>query len=241
MRPTICVMLKAPRPGEVKTRLGREIGQEESCRAYRQLAEHQLDQIAPGWPIEIHYAPAEALVEMQSWLGLGYTYIAQCEGDLGDRLRAAMLGAFDRGAAGVLIIGGDCPYITGKILEETTRHLLSHDVVIGPAEDGGYYLLATQSAQPRLFEKIDWSTERVFGQTMNWLRRLNLSSAILPTLSDVDDLACWKKAQAVVKSPHRPIEPVHAPRIESEPEKYLEKRPMRKRPGKAASPLKAPG
>ena len=202
MLPTICIMLKAPRPGEVKTRLGREIGLQEACQAYRRLAEHQLAHIAPEWPVEIHYAPAGALKDMQSWLGDNYTYVAQCEGDLGDRLRCAMRGAFERGASGVMVLGGDCPHVGEEILNETAKQLKSHDVVIGPAEDGGYYLLAMNAAEPRLFDKIDWSTERVFKQTMNWIRKLNLSCAILPTFSDVDDLACWTRAQATLIAGH---------------------------------------
>ena len=202
MLPTICVMLKAPRPGEVKTRLGREIGQEEACQAYRRLAEHQLAHIDAEWPVELHFAPAKALAEMQSWLGFDYTYVAQCEGDLGDRLRHAMLGAFAREASGVLIIGGDCPYISSEILNETAKQLETHDAVVGPAEDGGYYLLAMKCAHPLLFERIDWSTEKVFGQTMAWMRKLDLSCAILPTFSDVDDLACWTKAQTALIAGH---------------------------------------
>jgi rSAM/selenodomain-associated transferase 1 len=202
MLPTICVMLKAPRAGEVKTRLGREIGQEEACQAYRRLAEHQLAHIGAEWPVEIHYAPAGGLDEMRAWLGFGYTYVAQCEGDLGDRLRCAMLGAFERKAAGVIVIGGDCPYVRNEILNETAQRLETHDAVIGPAEDGGYYLLAMNRAEPRLFEKIDWSTEKVFGQTMDWMRKLPLSCAVLPTFSDVDDLACWRKAQPALIAGH---------------------------------------
>jgi rSAM/selenodomain-associated transferase 1 len=198
--PTICLMLKAPRPAQVKTRLACQIGIDEACDVYRRLVRHQLAQIPAGWPVEIHYAPEEARDEMRAWLGARYVYIHQPEGDFGHRLKEAMNGAFARGAQGVLLLGGDCPYVTAELLHEAAEKLREHDVVLGPAEDGGYYLLATKSARPSLFQQIDWSTERVFGQTTERVGEAQLTLACLATFSDVDDLESWKKAQSDVAS-----------------------------------------
>jgi rSAM/selenodomain-associated transferase 1 len=203
MLPTICLMLKAPRPGTVKTRLAKDIGDEAACGVFRQLVEHQLAQISAEWPVEIHYAPREARPEMEAWLGNRYVYLPQPEGHLGNRLHHAMEGAFARGAQGVILLGGDCPEVTGAVLRETAAKLAEYEVVIGPATDGGYYLMAIRQSQPRLLEDIDWSTEKVFGQTMERVRELGLSSIALAPFSDVDDLSSWNQATAAGFCPIR--------------------------------------
>jgi rSAM/selenodomain-associated transferase 1 len=188
-------MLKAPQAGSVKTRLASDLGPEKACAVYRSLVEHQW-RLLSGLSCEIHYAPADSLVQMQGWLGAEPRYVAQGEGDLGDRLESAMMTAFQRGAHQVVLIGGDCPDVTGSLIEEAGRLLQSHDVVIGPAADGGYYLLGMNAPEKGLFKCIDWSTERVFSQTMTCVIELGLSCAHLPVLSDVDDLASFDDARA---------------------------------------------
>ena len=111
-----CLMLKAPRPGYVKTRLARETGNEGAARIYRRLVEYQMGCLPANWRIEVHFAPADAETEMRSWLGAGARYEPQSTGDLGDRMRGAMFSAFGRGAAAVIFLGGDCPYADGEIL-----------------------------------------------------------------------------------------------------------------------------
>jgi rSAM/selenodomain-associated transferase 1 len=196
MRMTICFMLKAPRSGEVKTRLGREIGFDEAERIYRRLVENQLEHLS-GEELEVHYAPAEALDQMREWLGPSRCYVAQSAGGLGERLTHAMRAAFEQGAEAVLFLGGDCPDVTREIIDETEALLAIHDVVIGPAADGGYYLLAVKSCQPGLFQEIDWSTERVFRQTMTRIQELGLKSHTLPTFTDVDDLSSLNLARTL--------------------------------------------
>jgi rSAM/selenodomain-associated transferase 1 len=194
-RLVVCLMLKAPRAGTVKTRLALDLGPEKACEVYRGLVDHQWGQLS-GRSCEIHYAPADALPVMRAWLGPAACYFPQPEGDLGDRLCSAMLGAFARGAARVIFLGGDCPDVTGCIIGEAERLLQSHAAVIGPAEDGGYYLLGVNAPDARLFDCIDWSTEKVFSQTMARVRELGLSCGQLPRLADVDDLASLQAAQA---------------------------------------------
>ena len=195
MKTTICLMLKVPRPGEVKTRLGKEIGFEEADRIYRKLVENQLAQLV-GQELEIHYTPSDEGGHMQRWLGPAHQYLPQPEGDLGERLKYAMRGAFARGAEAVLFLGGDCPDVTQDTITEAQSQLAHRDVVIGPAEDGGYYLLGLKSDHLRLFDEIDWSTDRVFAQTTSRLQELHLTYATLPRCEDVDDLASLTRARA---------------------------------------------
>lgn len=193
--PTLCLILKAPRPGFVKTRLAREVGIERATRIYRRLVEIQMDHLPPSWQLEVHYAPGDAEQEMVAWLGERPSYAAQADGDLGVRLIAATQSAFSRGASAVVLLGGDCPGVSAKLLETVREQLRSHDLVIGPAEDGGYYLLAIKTVQPFLFEGIAWSTPHVFTQTMERASRHALRASILEVLTDVDDLNSWGKVR----------------------------------------------
>ena len=192
---TVCLMLKAPEAGQVKTRLGKEIGMAAACNIYRRLAEHQLAQLPTWCHLEIHYSPATAGEQMKAWLGKDLTYFAQTDGNLGDRLRLAARDVFEREARAVLFLGGDCPDVTTPVLEKATAQLESHDVVLGPATDGGYYLIAMKRGYPRLFDQIDWSTDRVLAQTKERIEELGLRSSLLTPHSDVDDLASLRLAQ----------------------------------------------
>jgi rSAM/selenodomain-associated transferase 1 len=188
-------MLKVPKPGEVKTRLGKETGMNEACNIYQKLAEHQLGEIPYRFRLEIHYAPAAESAQMKAWLGKDRTYVAQAEGNLGDRLTVAAQDVFDRKAEALVFLGGDCPDVTAHLLEEVAAQLAHHDVILGPATDGGYYLIAMTRHHPRLFESVDWSTDRVLGQTKDRIQELGLRMFLLPWLSDVDDLATLRHAR----------------------------------------------
>src|SRR5215213_594223 len=127
MPPTLALMLKAPVPGEVKTRLGREIGFEKAAQVYRLLVEHQLRQLPAHWPRHVYYAPATALETMRTWLGDSLSYHAQSGGDLGARLTAAMHRHFGESNAPLCFIAGDCPYLGSEHFETVARRLESHD------------------------------------------------------------------------------------------------------------------
>ncbi len=187
--PVVVVMLKAPRVGAVKTRLGAQIGLEAATAIYRVLVEHQLKSIPRGWRTEIHFSPADAGAEMQTWLGAAPAYFPQCEGDLGCRLTGAVAGAFERGARSVIVVGGDCPALDEACLRQAGMKLQTVDAVIGPALDGGYYLIALRRTAPRLFEEIPWSTENVLATSLARVEEAGLRHALLETKEDVDDLA----------------------------------------------------
>lgn len=196
-RNVACLMLKAPRPGLVKTRLAREVGEPEATRIYRRLVELQISRLGAGWHIEVHHAPSDAETEMRSWLGDGHRYEPQAEGDLGDRMRAAMLGAFGRGASRVVFLGGDCPYVDEDVLRVAIEALDAAEVALGPASDGGYYLLGMKWPLPALFEGIHWGTPIVLRQTMERITREGLRATLLRELEDVDDMPSWERASVL--------------------------------------------
>ena len=109
-----------------------------------------------------------------------------------------MFNAFDAAItpeSPVLMVGGDCPVITASLLEKAARALTTHDAVIIPVEDGGYVSLGLKSADRQLFQQVDWSTDRVFEQTVNRLNQLDLDWHRMPTLWDIDtfeDYARWR-------------------------------------------------
>lgn len=200
--PTVIVLLKAPRPGRVKTRLAATLGDALALAVYRQLAERQVRALPRDWPAVICFAPPGAAAEMTAWLAPlappATVFRAQATGDLGARLAAAGAAAFAGGATAVLLIGGDCPALDEPLLRTAAETLLQPgtDAVLGPAVDGGYVLLGLRAPAPGIFSGIDWSTARVLDQTRARLAAAGLRRRELPVLADLDDETDWRRAVA---------------------------------------------
>jgi uncharacterized protein len=193
MLKTVCLFLKAPRLGEVKSRLARGIGAVCAAAVYRALVEHQAAEIPVDWRVTVYFAPSNAGEEMKVWLAPqlrgGTRFVPQCEGDLGQRLLAAVRGEFDRGSERVYLIGGDCPGLSRDYFYESDRALSENDIVLGPAIDGGYVLLGIKGPHEALFKGIAWSTPAVLDQTLAAARGQTLSVGLLRPLVDIDDAA----------------------------------------------------
>lgn len=173
----------------MKTRLAAEIGADAALRVYRRLAEHAVVEArAAGGDValRIHFTPADAGEAVRAWLGDGATYLPQVDADLGGRMRYAFEAAFAEGHRRVVIIGSDLPGLTAELLRAAFDHLHHHPAVLGPANDGGYYLLGLREMMSELFHNIPWSTGEVFDRTMTKLRALGITPALLPALGDVD-------------------------------------------------------
>jgi hypothetical protein len=174
----------------VKTRLAAAIGPEAAADLYRALVEHVLETTTPEpgqYERLVFFDPPEALDEMRAWLP-GVRLLAQSGGGLGARMADAFARAFARGARRVAIVGTDVPGVSRATANEALSALDAADVVIGPAEDGGYYLLALREPQPGLFAGIEWSTPGVRGQTLERAAAAGLSVRELGRLRDVDTL-----------------------------------------------------
>jgi rSAM/selenodomain-associated transferase 1 len=135
--------------------------------------------------VEIHFAGGNQQL-MQAWLGADVIYHQQGEGDLGERMASAFERSFAAGMTGVVIIGTDCPDLDTQIMAEAFKFLETQDVVLGPAQDGGYYLIGLRRLIPELFVGINWGTSQVRQQTVEIADNLGLAIASLPILHDID-------------------------------------------------------
>ncbi len=182
--PRLIVFVKAPRPGFVKTRIAATLGADAACRIYSGLVATLLATLAPLPKVELRFTPDEALDEIQPWLRPGWSASPQGPGDLGNRMHRAFV---DAGGSAILI-GSDCPYIQQAHLSQAAEHLATHDVVLGPAEDGGYWLIGLNRPCPALFEGIDWGSSTVLAATLKEAALQDYRVQLLPTLRDVDTL-----------------------------------------------------
>jgi len=192
------VFVRAPELGRVKTRLAAALGDPGALRVYRRLAEHTLrEACALGGEVRIHFTPTERENDVRAWLGTAPVYLAQAEGDLGTRMEAAFRAAFADGADRVVIIGSDLPALSTALLRRAFAALETHAAVLGPARDGGYYLLGMTALVPGVFREILWSTDAVLPLTLDRLRAAGVEPALLDTLSDVDEVedlpAGWRE------------------------------------------------
>lgn len=205
MSEPLIVFLKAPRVGEVKTRLAADIGAQAATEAYRRLVQTVLRKIENLKHVELRFTPADAEREIRPWLNPGWRAAPQCEGDLGKRLHNAFENAFAGGAERVVIIGSDCPYLTAGDICTAWEKLRTFDLVLGPAGDGGYWLIGLRAPQPKLFEDIPWSSDEVLGQTLARAKALGLTIHLLRILGDVDTGEDWRefKSAAIRGSPKR--------------------------------------
>ena len=188
----LIVFVKAPRPGAVKTRLAKAIGASAAHAAYRQLVETLLNQLQGLGGVEVCFSPDDAASEVQHWLKEGWSAGPQGDGDLGQRLQSAFQRAFQAGAKHVAIIGSDCPAVKVEDIREAWGGLQTHDVVLGPATDGGYWLIGLRQPQPALFRDVHWSTEDVFAETIQRVQHAGLSVQLLRELADVDTEREWR-------------------------------------------------
>ena len=187
----LIVFVKAPRPGAVKTRLAKTIGAPAAGAAYRQLVETLLNQLQGLGGVEVCFSPDDAASEVQHWLDEGWRSSPQGDGDLGQRLQSAFQRAFHAGAKRVAIIGSDCPTVGIEDIRQAWSGLQTHDVVLGPATDGGYWLIGLRQRQPTLFRAVHWSTEDVFAETIQRVQHAGLSVQLLRELADVDTDREW--------------------------------------------------
>lgn len=208
-RHRLIVFTRYPQPGKAKTRLIPALGPAGAAALQRQMTEHTLQQVQQllklsPLSVEIWFAAtakvgvsaAEADRHlMQNWLGDHWVYQSQAPGDLGTRMSHAFQMAFTDGMERVVTIGTDCPELDAHQLRRAFQALQTDDLVLGPAADGGYYLIGLRRFIPELFTGIAWSTVAVLQQTVAIAERLNLSIAYLDTLTDIDrpeDLSVWQ-------------------------------------------------
>jgi len=184
----LIILTKYPEPGRAKTRLIPALGAIGAANLHRALAHHTIATLHAFNP-EVRYTGGNVAL-MRDWLSnlnLGdLNYVEQGNGDLGDRMAQGFVEAFRQGFTRIVMIGTDCPAIDADLIKKAFSELSSFDLVLGPASDGGYYLIGLQVMIPELFKSITWSTDSVLQNTLAIADRLSLTYSLLPTLSDID-------------------------------------------------------
>jgi hypothetical protein len=203
-RRVLAIFAKQPLPGQVKTRLAKQIGEVAAARLYAKFVETILavtESVADQRIIA--YSPDTE--SARRWFEAsvstaGDTLWVQPAGDLGARLTACAEFALSEPEHSLVIIGTDSPTLSTETIAEAFRRLEHNDVVLGPARDGGYYLIGLRSACPRLFAGIDWGTDRVLVQTISRVEEQRLSLHLLPLFYDVDTLEDLKHLESELQA-----------------------------------------
>jgi len=189
----------------VKSRLAAALGAEAAAEVYRVIAEEVLRRTAPRrdeYDRVIVFDPPSAGAAIGDWLGLTGALLAQSTGDIGARMERAFDELFRRGARRVALVGTDVPALSYEDVRDALETLDEHDVALGPATDGGYYLIALKGPEPELFGGMRWSSPDVLTGTLERAARRGLSVRILRTIGDIDtveDLAAeWERVRPLL-------------------------------------------
>ncbi|MCC3414735.1 MULTISPECIES: TIGR04282 family arsenosugar biosynthesis glycosyltransferase [unclassified Microcoleus] len=186
----LIVFTRYPEAGKAKTRLIPVLGKTGAANLHRLMAQKAIAralslQNSRRLSVEIHHTGGNQQ-QMQDWLGTDIIYQNQIDGDLGAKMTAAFQKSFNSGVDKAAIIGTDCPDLKAEIMAQAFDKLSQHDLVLGPATDGGYYLIGLRRSIPELFSGIKWGTSEVFSSTQAIAQNLDLNIAYLPTLADID-------------------------------------------------------
>lgn len=196
----LAVFCRAPVIGQCKTRLIDLLGEAGACQAHIDLAEATLTRTVDVRATRTLWTTAHHPLTT-AWAGQFNCALALQQGaDLGVRMSDALATSLAQGAERACLIGVDCPPIDTDYVHKAFAALAGADVVIGPAEDGGYGLIGLRRPQPALFQGIAWGTQSVLTQTLARAAQLKLQVAQLPAIWDVDDATDWQRYQAFVRS-----------------------------------------
>jgi hypothetical protein len=200
IRNHLVVFTRYPEPGKSKTRLIPALGPEGAADLHRQMCEHTLSwagKMQSGSEVSVEfYIDGEGQDRFRKWLGDDVLYRPQGKGTLGARMNRAFQDSFRAGMAKVVIIGTDCPGLSEGMVHKAFLALEENDLVLGPANDGGYYLIGLRRPAKELFKGIPWGTEKVLAQTLGVAQSLALKTFLLDPMGDVDrpeDLWLWEK------------------------------------------------
>lgn len=182
----LLIFIRNPELGKVKTRLAATIGDQNALLVYEELLRYTHEITVPLHVQKVVYV-ADSIAESNRWPEPGFQKKLQAEGDLGKKMQTAFQNAFAEGAEMAILIGSDCYELTTELLEEAFNQLETHDAVIGPAADGGYYLIGFSRPNYTVFQNKTWSTASVFQETISDLETHNFSYFTLPVLNDVDE------------------------------------------------------
>lgn len=188
----LVLFAKSPQLGKVKTRLSAEMGNDKALAIYEKLLDLNCDlcsNLAVHKFIFWDQLPESRLDHLKQ----DFEFSLQKGSDLGEKMKNAFQFLLQSGFEKVVLIGTDCPYLSVEGLKNALKKLKEQEVVLGPAEDGGYYLIGLTALHPELFDNIAWSTPAVLKQTLKKINAKGMSFSLLPTLSDIDTAKDYKK------------------------------------------------
>jgi rSAM/selenodomain-associated transferase 1 len=189
----LIIFIKNPIKGQVKTRLGRAIGDDEALRIYLELCKATEVAVFDFSGMKYLFYSDE-IIQDDDWNSIHYMKRKQVGNNLGERMSQAFESTFKLHDQ-IILIGSDCPYLKNDHLLAALTALRNVDCVIGPAKDGGYYLLGLRTMIPELFIDKNWSSQTVLAETLNTLNALDHSYQLIETLEDIDTIADWKRYQ----------------------------------------------
>ena len=203
----LMLFTRYPEPGTTKTRLIPHLGSRGAADVQRRMTEHVMAQAWPlmasrGLVLEVRFEGGSPRL-MEDWLGDAVTFVRQGEGDIGRRMARAFQEAMDQGSTSMVVIGADIPDITTALLNQAFETLRNDTIVLGPAVDGGYYLIGLPRgvflrAAPDLFTDMAWGTSAVLAESCRRLQQQGLAYRLLERLADVDrpeDLPVWERCR----------------------------------------------
>lgn len=198
----LAILAKAPNPNEVKTRLVPPLDPETAASLYHNFLLDKLEQVKniKGTKLFVAYTPRENEALFKK-IAAGFTLIPQVGTNLGERLANLSYTLFDRGFKKVVLLDSDTPNLPLKYIRQALRRLDRFDVILGPCEDGGYYLIGLRSNVPEIFKGIPWSTSRVVESTVEKVLALGLTISLIDRWYDVDTLKDLIRLKKDLESP----------------------------------------
>lgn len=197
MKEALVIFAKNPQQGKVKTRLAKTIGNAQALLVYQRLLSVTLS-VTKDLPADKFVFYSDFIDTKDNWPNNVFRKELQSGNNLGDRMKNAFKSLFTAGYDKIVLIGTDCPEITSTHLINAFAFLNEVEAVLGPTTDGGYYLVGLRQFHPELFKNIDWSTDKVFQQTLAVCDSLNLKVAFLQQLNDIDDVEDLKTQKDLI-------------------------------------------
>lgn len=186
----LAVFVRHPEPGKAKTRLAKAYGGLFAAELYGYFVDDLLEALERGsYQLELFFTPTEREMEIRERFGVRFRYSPQEGEGLGDRMEKAFHACFAKGFAAALLIGSDFPDLTAEVIEQAFQALENgQDAVVGPAFDGGYYLIGFRSTtfDPAVFRGMRWGENTVFEKTVNRLRARGYRVHLAPAWHDID-------------------------------------------------------
>lgn len=194
----LIIFVRTPELGKVKTRIARSVGDEKALKIYRALMSHTR-KVAEEVDCERYLFYAGEVDHHDEWNPKNFEKFLQAKGDLGQKMEDAFETVI-RKTSPVVIIGSDCAELTPKDIDRAFTELEDNDIVIGPANDGGYYLLGMNDLQLFLFDDMPWSEENLLEESIIRIQDRGLRYSLLQTKSDVDYIEDWEESKHLIKA-----------------------------------------